>query len=899
MIAGIDIGTSYSSICILNKDGKAEPVKISTGLAMYGNDVSLPSAVFVDNETVLVGQAAYNSRMKASENFKSEFKRDFGQEVPYHLGCTQIMPEDLYKELFVHMKTCAEGYAGTPIQFAYITHPARFSEKQKNLLKLSASRAGLLNTALLEEPVAAAYHYVLENNLDDNKTLLVYDFGGGTFDVALVKFLHGEFSLMADPSGIDRCGGIDVDMLIYNHILKSVPAELYESVKVNPKMLQNFKALLTEQSIKAKHHLSSADNFHTEFPLGFDFVSYELNRTDLNKMIAPLVDETMNCVQHLIASAGIIASDIDVVLLVGGSSRIPLVKEELERLIKKPVKENVNPELAIALGAVAMGKQNGLSCAFTAFKDANKRFGFLDSSMNQVLPAIYEEAQNFSENRAGVKMNGKWGIIDQTGRIITPFEYDELFPFKKGLAKGRIEDKWGFLNRSGTVIIPFKYPFLGEFVDGLCQASQGNLFGYLAADGYERIPLIYTKVDNFSNGRARVTRGSKVGYIDTNGNEYIPCFFDEIGDFKDGLALIKIDNRYGFIDEYGKAKTRFIYHSATEFKDGYSAVTVDGKFGSIDVYDNFTYEYYVVFVESIGKINRFTIINAILERKIFSKYSTSLIKIRKLDENSIRVKYYTKEEWAQLWESIDKMYKPDFKNEYDKLNCKQHESEWIGHHDQYDVYIREEYLIEILNGLISSNSPSNFFVKEIEVCIKNIDIPKGIIIVYTSGLDDPVKYRSDIAKIYIKRANLVMVCVDAQILTGRELKSINQVFAITRYDTGKVFIVATEIDQPCDSVMEKKEINNELIMYLGNENCYGDPVLAQKNLLFVSAYLYSILIKNSEELSEYENYKIEIYLRIFGLREKNKKNLIELKKKTNILCLKEQIINKYKILDNE
>jgi len=86
MIAGIDIGTSYSRICILKKDGKAEAVKTSTGLGMYGNDYSLPSAVFIDKDKVLVGQAAYNSRMKAPENFKSEFKRDFGQEVLYHLG---------------------------------------------------------------------------------------------------------------------------------------------------------------------------------------------------------------------------------------------------------------------------------------------------------------------------------------------------------------------------------------------------------------------------------------------------------------------------------------------------------------------------------------------------------------------------------------------------------------------------------------------------------------------------------------------------------------------------------------------------------------------------------------------------------------------------------------------
>jgi len=619
MIVGIDIGTSFSSICILNKEGKAEPVKVSTGLGMYGSDYSLPSAVFINNGQVQVGQAAFNSRMKAPENFKHEFKRDFGQEVPYQLGGRQWLPEDLYKELFIHLKYCAETYASDAIDMAYITHPTRFTDLQKKLLQQAAQKAGLLKTTFLAEPVAAAFHYVRENNLADNKTLLVYDFGGGTFDVALVRYLHGEFELISQPAGLDRCGGIDVDRVVFSHIMKAVPSELHQSVKENPKMLQNFKAVINEQSIKTKHHLSSSEVFHGEFPVGFDFVEFSLDHSSLNDMISHLVDETIHCVHTLLKSASFEADKIDEILLVGGSSRIPLVKTSLEKAFKRPIKENVNSELAIALGAAGYGKNN-LSCGFLAAKERSGSYGFNDLTGKNVLPFIYEEAQNFSENRAAVKMNDKWGVIDQTGRIITPFIYDELYPFIQGLSRGRKGINWGLLNRTGSELTEFKYQMLGEFSEGLCPVKLRGLCGYLSLQGKEQIPLVYNHIEpfingkalvkreakfgyinidgqelipcqyeeigKFINGRARIKRNNKTGFINAEGSEIIPCFFDDIGDFIDGLALVKVDNRYGFIRENGKAATRFIYHSASLFLAGRSNVTIENSKGVIDKEDN-------------------------------------------------------------------------------------------------------------------------------------------------------------------------------------------------------------------------------------------------------------------------------------------------------------------------
>ena len=123
MIVSIDIGTSYSSMCVMGPDGKAKPVDISTGASMYGSKYSLPSAVFVeDNGNVLVGQAAMNSRKRKPQNFCMEFKRNLGQNIPILLGNRSFFPEDLYTELFRHMKSCAEKASSQPIEKAYLTH---------------------------------------------------------------------------------------------------------------------------------------------------------------------------------------------------------------------------------------------------------------------------------------------------------------------------------------------------------------------------------------------------------------------------------------------------------------------------------------------------------------------------------------------------------------------------------------------------------------------------------------------------------------------------------------------------------------------------------------------------------------------------------------------------------
>lgn len=143
MNVGIDLSTSYSSISILNKEGKAEPVNVSTGISLFGDKYSLPLAVFVENRKLMVGQAAIVSRMKNLENFKCEFKRDLGQNIPYRLGEMQLMPDDLYRKIFIHLKLCAEQNEGKSIELACITHQANYIDRKMELVINTSKKAGI------------------------------------------------------------------------------------------------------------------------------------------------------------------------------------------------------------------------------------------------------------------------------------------------------------------------------------------------------------------------------------------------------------------------------------------------------------------------------------------------------------------------------------------------------------------------------------------------------------------------------------------------------------------------------------------------------------------------------------------------------------------------------------
>jgi len=359
MNISIDIGTSNSSIFYMDPAGEAQPVKISTGMSMYGNDYSLPSAVYVDKSgQVLVGQAAMNSRKQDPTRFRSEFKRNLGQEVPIVLGDRSMLPEEMYTEIFRHLKACAEKASGEAAGRAYVTHPAAFSQSKKQKVLEAANAAGLYDVVLLDEPTAAAMCYCADGKVKEGQTLLVYDFGGGTFDAALIRYENGAFHPLTDAVGLERCGGIDIDRLIYMDMFSAAGDALEASGhQQNRSAMIRFQATLSELATKAKCHLTTASSFDEGISMGFDYIDYSLTADKLNGMISSLIQQTIDCCQQILKNAGMTVADLDCILLVGGTSRVPLVEQMVRQFAKDvPVLANADPELVVAHGALLMEK---------------------------------------------------------------------------------------------------------------------------------------------------------------------------------------------------------------------------------------------------------------------------------------------------------------------------------------------------------------------------------------------------------------------------------------------------------------------------------------------------------------------------------------------------------------
>jgi Ethanolamine utilization protein EutJ (predicted chaperonin) len=348
MEIGIDIGTSYSSVAVLGENGPL-PVKSDTGQCAYGNSYSIPSAVFAKKDgTLLIGQAAVASRMIDPSCFRDCFKRDFGTAMAFLLGEEEYTADQFYIEFFKHFKQVSEKLTGEKVSKAYLTHPANYTEYKRQKLKSAAAYAGLLNVQLIDEPTAAALNYFDKKTVKTGEKLLIYDFGGGTFDLALIKVTEDSFESLTSPLGLEYCGGADFDMMIYNDIINTLSQEHDISAAIGS---IQFRAMLSEQCIKLKHMLSYDTIASIAVPLGFSFVNYSISREKYNQMIAPQVKMTCELVVKIVNNAGIQLSDIDRTLCVGGTTRTLYIIEMLEKIIGKEVFQNADPELAICCGA--------------------------------------------------------------------------------------------------------------------------------------------------------------------------------------------------------------------------------------------------------------------------------------------------------------------------------------------------------------------------------------------------------------------------------------------------------------------------------------------------------------------------------------------------------------------
>lgn len=254
-------------------------------------------------------------------------------------------------------------------------------------------------------------------------------------------------------------------------------------------------------------------------------------------------------------------------------------------------------------------------------------------------------------------------------------------------------------------------------------------------------------------------------------------------------------------------------------------------------------EYHIALVGAI-KAGKSTLINALLNEDLASTSVTpetaSLTKFRSSQKtNYVKIHFYSKKEWKELWSSVKEARAEVFLQEYRQLRADREMKKWIDHEVVYKEFAEFSSLKEEIKKWTSSKVASHYFVKEVEVGLVDFNMPEEVVFVDTPGLDDPVRYRSDITKDYIERANAVFVCVKSDALTGQELETIYQVFANCRFYPEKVHIIGTQIDGLNDPINDWQQQKEEWLKHLSQSDCYGDRALAEKNLVGVASYLYN------------------------------------------------------------
>jgi hypothetical protein len=212
----------------------------------------------------------------------------------------------------------------------------------------------------------------------------------------------------------------------------------------------------------------------------------------------------------------------------------------------------------------------------------NGKYGFVDISGKEVIPPKYDDAGNFYEGLAAVKLQNKWGFIDLSTNLVIPFKYENTYIFKEGLAKVKLNGKWGYIDKIGKEIIPFIYETSGNFTEGMAFFGVNGKYGFIDKTGKEIIVPKYENIREFNGGFAPVQINGKWGFIDKTGKEITPIIYDNTGNFSDGLASVKQNNKWGYIDASGKEVVPIIYDYTPPFTDGEAEVKIDGKQFFID-----------------------------------------------------------------------------------------------------------------------------------------------------------------------------------------------------------------------------------------------------------------------------------------------------------------------------
>ncbi len=371
-VIGIDLGTTYSCVSVM-EGGKTAVISSAEG------GRTTPSVVaFTKDGERLVGQVAKRQAVTNPENTIFSVKRFMGMKyeeaertgevkrVPYHIKEAQngdaaveirgkqYSPPEISAMIIQKMKQTAEDYLGHKVEEAVITVPAYFNDSQRQATKDAGRIAGLNVRRIINEPTAAALAYGLDKKNDEK--IAVFDFGGGTFDISILELGDGVFEVKS-THGDTHLGGDDIDQVLMDHLAEDFKKENGVDLRQDRMALQRLK----EAAEKAKIELSSSMTTTINLPFitadasGPKHLVMDLTRAQFEKLAAPIIDKTIEPCRKALQDAGVQASDINEVILVGGSTRIPYVQEQVKKVFGREPNKSVNPDEVVAIGAAIQG----------------------------------------------------------------------------------------------------------------------------------------------------------------------------------------------------------------------------------------------------------------------------------------------------------------------------------------------------------------------------------------------------------------------------------------------------------------------------------------------------------------------------------------------------------------
>ncbi len=346
---GVDLGTTYTAAAILTDD--------RVEVAQLGNrNDEIPSVVFVGSDgDISIGDTALRRGMHDPARIAREFKRRVGDPVPLRVGGAAYPAHIMMARVLEFVVDTVAARQEVAPAGVLVTCPANWGPFKIDLLLQAARLARVEGVSVRSEPEAAAVHYAASERVQPDEILAVYDLGGGTFDAAVLRKTANGFALLGQPEGIEQLGGVDFDDAVFKFVLESLGVGPHQ-LDPDDRSVQTALERLRRDCVDVKEALSYETEAAVPVALPNLHTQVRINRTEFERMIRPALGETIRCLRLAMRSAGVGAEQLKVVLLAGGSSRIPLISELVSKEFHRPVARDARPEHSIALGAALIAR---------------------------------------------------------------------------------------------------------------------------------------------------------------------------------------------------------------------------------------------------------------------------------------------------------------------------------------------------------------------------------------------------------------------------------------------------------------------------------------------------------------------------------------------------------------